>query len=90
MSFTSPLAETLAPDLLERFQRYVRVDTQSSPDTSTTPSTPGQRELAELLVGELEQIGLEDAAVDEEGFAFATLPGEGPVVGLLAHVDTTP
>jgi tripeptide aminopeptidase len=90
VSFTSPLAETLAPDLLERFQRYVRVDTQSSPDTATTPSTPGQRELAELLVGELHEIGLENAAVDEEGFAFATLPGEGPVVGLLAHVDTTP
>jgi tripeptide aminopeptidase len=90
VSFTSPLAETLAPDLLERFQRYVRVDTQSSAATSTTPSTPGQRELAEMLVGELHEIGLEDAAVDEEGFAFATLPGEGPVVGLLAHVDTTP
>jgi tripeptide aminopeptidase len=90
VSFTSPLAETLAPDLRERFQRYVRVDTQSSPDTATTPSTPGQRELAELLVGELHEIGLEDAAGDEEGFAFATLPGEGPVVGLLAHVDTTP
>jgi tripeptide aminopeptidase len=90
VSFTSPLAETLAPDLLERFQRYVRVDTQSSPDTATTPSTPGQRELAELLVGELHEIGLENAAVDEEGFAFATLPGEGLVVGLLAHVDTTP
>jgi tripeptide aminopeptidase len=90
VSFTSPLAETLAPDLLERFQRYVRVDTQSSAATSTTPSTPGQRELAELLVGELHEIGLEDAAVDEEGFAFATLPGQGPVVGLLAHVDTTP
>jgi tripeptide aminopeptidase len=68
----------------------VRVDTQSSTATSTTPSTPGQRELAEMLVGELREIGLDDAAVDEEGFAFATLLGEGPVVGLLAHVDTTP
>ena len=90
MSFTSPLAEALAPDLLERFQRYVRVDTQSSPDTDAEPSTPGQLELGRLLVGELKEIGLEDAAMDDGGFVFATLPGDGPVVGLLAHVDTTP
>ena len=90
MNFTSPLAEALAPDLLDRFQRYVRVDTQSSPDTGVMPSTPGQRELAEMLVAELREIGLEDAVVDDKGFAFATLHGQGPVVGLLAHVDTTP
>jgi tripeptide aminopeptidase len=90
VSFTSPLAEALAPDLLDRFQRYVRVDTQSSPDSGAEPSTPGQLELGRLLVEELGEIGLEDAAMDEGGFVFATLPGEGPVVGLLAHVDTTP
>jgi tripeptide aminopeptidase len=90
VTFTSTLAEGLAPDLLDRFQRYVRVDTQSSPDTGEEPSTPGQLDLGRLLVGELQEIGLEDAAMDDGGFVFATLPGEGPVVGLLAHVDTTP
>ena len=90
MSFTSSLAETLAPDLLERFQRYVRVDTQSSPDSGAEPSTPGQLDLGRLLVEELREIGLDDAAMDEGGFTFATLPGDGPVIGLLAHVDTTP
>ena len=88
--YTSPLAEGLAPDLLDRFQRYVRVDTQSSAETGTEPSTPGQLDLGRLLVDELKEIGLADAAMDDGGFTFATLPGEGPVVGLLAHVDTTP
>jgi tripeptide aminopeptidase len=68
----------------------VRVDTQSSPDTEEEPSTPGQLELGRLLVGELREIGLDDAAMDDGGFVFATLPGKGPVVGLLAHIDTTP
>ena len=71
MSFTSPLAETLAEDLLERFQRYVRVDTQSSPETGAEPSTPGQLELGRMLVEELGEIGLEDAAMDDGGFVFA-------------------
>ena len=88
--YSSTLAEALAPDLLERFQRYVRVDTQSSPDTGDEPSTPGQLDLGRLLVEELREIGLDDAAMDDGGFVFATLPGDGPVVGLLAHVDTTP
>ena len=88
--YTSPLAEGLAPGLLDRFQRYVRVDTQSSAETGTEPSTPGQLDLGRLLVDELKEIGLADAAMDDGGFTFATLPGEGPVVGLLAHVDTTP
>jgi tripeptide aminopeptidase len=90
VTWTSPLAEALAPDVLERFQRYVRVDTQSSADTGAEPSTPGQLELGRLLVRELGEIGLEDAAMDDGGFVFATLPGDGAAVGLLAHVDTTP
>jgi tripeptide aminopeptidase len=90
VSWTSELAEALAEDVLERFQRYVRVDTQSSTETGTEPSTPGQLELGRLLVDELHEIGLDDAAMDDGGFVFATLPGDGPVVGLLAHVDTTP
>ena len=90
MSFSSPLAEQLAADVLERFLRYVRVDTQSSPDSGEEPSTPGQLDLGRLLVDELQELGLDDAAMDDGGFVFATLPGHGPTVGLLAHVDTTP
>ena len=90
MTFTSTLAETLAPDVLERFLRYVRIDTQSERDRKQSPSTPGQLDLARLLVEELLEIGLEDAALDANGYVTATLPGTGPVVGLIAHVDTSP
>ena len=62
MTYTSPLAEALAPDVLERFQRYVRVDTQSPARRATgSPSTPGQLDLGRLLVDELHEIGLDDA-----------------------------
>jgi tripeptide aminopeptidase len=88
--FTSPLAEALAPDVLERFLRYVRVDTQSARDRTQSPSTPGQLELARMLTAELRAIGLEDAELDDNGYVFATLPGTGPVIGLLAHMDTSP
>src|SRR5829696_9549986 len=93
--FTSSLAEELAPGLLERFERYVRVDTQSRRDRTQSPSTPGQLDLARMLVDELRAIGLEDAALDEHGYVMATLPASGggdpaTVVGLVAHVDTSP
>jgi tripeptide aminopeptidase len=91
--YTSELAEALAPGVLERFLRYVRIDTQSDRAHAQSPSTPGQLELARLLVGELREIGLADAAVDANGFVTATLPGtvpDAPVIGLLAHIDTTP
>lgn len=93
MPYTSPLAEALAPDLLDRFLRYVRVDTQSRRDRTQSPSTPGQLELARMLVGELREIGLEDVALDDNGYVTATLPANGdgrPVIGLLAHLDTSP
>jgi tripeptide aminopeptidase len=74
--------------------RYVRVDTQSAPDRDGSPSTPGQLELARMLVGELREIGLDDADVDENGYVMATVPasadGGAPTVGLIAHVDTSP
>jgi tripeptide aminopeptidase len=93
MPFTSPLAESLAPDLLDRFLRYVRVDTQSARDGAGTPSTPGQLELARMLAGELEAIGLADVEIDGHGNLTGTLPANGdgaPVIGLLAHLDTSP
>jgi tripeptide aminopeptidase len=93
-TFTSPLAESLAPDLLARFLRYVRVDTQSQREHAGTPSTPGQLVLGEMLVSDLRDAGLGDAAVDEHGYVMATLAAtngaERPVIGLLAHVDTSP
>src|SRR5436305_4567372 len=89
-AFTSPLAEELAGDVLERFLRYVRVDTRSELDRKQSPSTPGQLELARILRDELEAIGLTDAELDDNGYVFATLDGQGPVVGLLAYVDTSP
>src|SRR5881397_2904344 len=93
-AFTSPLAAALADDLLERFLRYVRIDTQSARDRSGSPSTPGQLDLSRMLVDELRAIGLEDVALDDNGYVMATLPsttGRGdPVVGLIAHVDTSP
>src|SRR5919199_5813682 len=93
MTFTSPLAEALAPDVLERFLRYVRVDTQSARDGDGTPSTPGQFDLANMLVEELKAIGLADAAVDEHAYVTATLEAtvaDAPTIGLLAHLDTSP
>jgi tripeptide aminopeptidase len=92
--YTSPLAEELAPELLERFLRYVRVDTQSKRDRTQSPSTPGQLDLSRMLVDELRQIGLEDAELDDNGYVMATLPsttnGNAPTIGLIAHVDTSP
>lgn len=83
----------MAADLLERFTRYVQVDTQSRVDRERSPSTPGQLDLARLLVDELQAIGLTDAKLDEHGYVYATLPGtvsDTPLIGLVAHVDTTP
>jgi tripeptide aminopeptidase len=93
-SYTSNLAESLAPEVLDRFLRYVRIDTQSRRDRRSSPSTPGQLELGRLLVTELQQAGLEDARLDENGYVLATLPGNrgenGDAIGLIAHMDTSP
>jgi tripeptide aminopeptidase len=91
--YTSELAEALAPGLLERFERYARIDTQSQRDRTGSPSTPGQLELARLLVGELNEIGVADVRLDEHGYVTATLPASSdpaPTIGVIAHVDTTP
>jgi tripeptide aminopeptidase len=91
--YTSELAATLAPDLWRRFERYVRIDTQSSTERAQSPSTPGQLDLGRVLVEELTEAGLDDAALDENGYVTATLPGNranGLVIGLIAHMDTSP
>lgn len=91
-AFTSSLAGELAGDVLERFLRYVRIDTQGAYRVADRPSTQKQLDLSRLLVRELREIGLVDAELNEGHSVFATLPGtvDGPVVGLIAHVDTTP
>jgi tripeptide aminopeptidase len=83
------LAGELQADTLERFLRYARVDTQSD-YTDSRPSTERQLDLSRLLRDELEGLGLEDVELTEQGYVFATLPGTGPTVGLIAHVDVSP
>ena len=58
----------------ERFLRYVRIDTQSDPNSSTIPSTEKQRNLGNVLVNELQSMGLQDAHLDNYGYVYATLP----------------
>ncbi|MGZ4270533.1 MAG: peptidase T [Solirubrobacteraceae bacterium] len=93
-TYTSPLAEALAADVLERFLRYVRIDTQAQRDRTQSPSTPGQLDLARVLVGELRELGAQDVSLDENGYVFASLPAtvasDAPAVGLIAHMDTSP
>jgi tripeptide aminopeptidase len=79
----------------DRFLSYVTFDTRSDEASETYPSTPGQLVLARHLVEELRQIGLADAAMDEHGYVMATVPATSakpgvPVVGFIAHVDTSP
>jgi len=89
--YRTPLAAELADEVLERFLRYVRIDTQSDGDSDSYPSTAKQRDLGEVLQRELRGLGLEDAELTGHGYVFATLPGSaGPTVGLVAHMDTSP
>ena len=78
----------------ERFLRYVRIDTQSDPQSQSFPSTEKQKELSRLLAGELKQIGLTDAHMDDWGYVYATIPSNSdkkvPVICFCAHVDTAP
>jgi len=80
---------------LRRLLRYVTFDTRSDEHSSTFPSTPGQLVLLRELVAELEALGLADAAMDEHGYVMATIPAtagreDAPVIGFIAHVDTSP
>jgi tripeptide aminopeptidase len=90
--FASPLAEELADDVLERFLRYARIDTQGAYRVSQRPSTEKQLDLSRLLVDELLELGLSDVTLTESATVLASLGGQpdAPAVGLIAHVDTTP
>ena len=89
--YRTDLARELAPDARDRLVRYAQVHTTSDPDTGTAPSTPRQLDLSRMLVGELEELGLE-AQLSEQGIVYGTLPGntDAPTIGLVAHVDTSP
>jgi tripeptide aminopeptidase len=78
--------------LLDRFLRYVRVDTQSDEKSTTYPSTPGQLVLGKMLCDELKAMGLADARQSEFGIVIASIPATvpGPTVAVIAHVDTSP
>lgn len=81
--------------VVERFLRYVTMDTQSDPSSNTVPSTGKQMELGALLVNELHQLGLSSATMTDKGYVYAWLPAtpghEGvPCLGLIAHMDTSP
>lgn len=82
--------------VMDRFLRYVKIDTQSQEDQTTTPSTRKQLNLANLLAKELTALGAQNVRVSEFGIVYATVPGnladnsKVPVVGLIAHMDTSP
>jgi len=80
--------------VLDRFLRYVQIDTQSDPASEKVPSTEKQKNLGRLLVEELKELGLEDAELDEYGYVYATLPSntkkQVPVICLCSHMDTSP
>lgn len=80
--------------VLERFLRYVQIDTQSDPHSTSFPSTEKQKDLARLLAEELQNIGAEDAHMDEHGYVYATIPATVdkavPVICFCSHMDTSP
>src|SRR5665213_2001365 len=80
--------------IAERFMRYAEIDTQSDPKSGTHPSTEKQKNLANLLVRELNEIGIADAAIDEFGYVYATIPSNSekkvPVICFCSHIDTAP
>jgi tripeptide aminopeptidase len=85
----------MTTSVLDRFLRYVRIDTRSDERSCTVPTTPGQLVLLRLLMEELHALGVADAAMDEHGYVMATVPATAsrtnvPVIGFLAHVDTSP
>lgn len=81
-------------NLIDRFLTYIKTDTQSDPESPSTPSTEKQWNLARFLFDELKSIGLEDVSIDENAYVMATLPSnvdhDVPTIGFIAHFDTSP
>ena len=81
-------------DIIKRFIGYVTVDTESDPDSDTTPSTAKQWDLANALAEELKTIGMEDVTIDDKAYIMATLPSnvdhDVPTIGFISHFDTSP
>ena len=98
IAISAPAQTVKAPKetAMDRFLRYVKIDTQSAEDQATTPSTKKQFNLANLLVKELQEIGAQNVRVSEFGIVYATVPGnladnsKVPVLGFIAHMDTSP
>jgi len=97
--FVSIQAQSLKPPkeaVMDRFLRYVKIDTQSAEDQNTVPSTKKQFDLANLLAKELKEIGAQNVRVSEFAIVYATVPGNladnasVPVIGFIAHMDTSP
>ncbi len=92
------LSDDLRQQLLDRFLRYVRIDTRSDENSKSSPTTENQKNLSRILADELAALGCDDAAMNEFGYVFATIPGnipdghpaggKVPTIGLIAHVDT--
>lgn len=80
--------------VVERFLRYIAVDTKSNPESSTTPSSEIQWDLARLLRQDMEQMGLQDVSLDDNCYLMGTLPAncdwDQPVIGFVAHMDSAP
>jgi tripeptide aminopeptidase len=89
-----PQTTAIRTSVVERFLRYVKYDTQSAEHSNTYPSTPKQMVLLDHLVEELKNVGIMDATRDEFGYVMATIPAttkkQVPVIGFIAHVDTSP
>ncbi len=85
---------TIKHTVAERFLKYVKIDTQSDPESPTCPSTEKQKNLGKILVEELLAMGINDAHLDEHGYVYATLPSNThkkvPVVCFCSHMDTSP
>ena len=86
--------ENVKKYMLERFLKYVTFDTESCDDATVVPTTEGQFVFARYLEQQLKDMGLEDVVLDEKGYLYATLPAncdkDMPVVGFIAHLDTSP
>ena len=78
----------------ERFLKYVKIDTQSDPSSTTCPSSEKQKDLGKVLVEELQEMGISDAHMDENGYVYATIPSNSnkkvPVICFCSHMDTSP